>query len=108
MAKWYTVRRYGKYITDAAFSTGKEALAHYDKACRYELKRDNRDIAMFVYDDRFYKKYGSSEMMIFFNKKPVPKWPFCKYRNVAVECKKTKKRSKKEYGISGELHPFGL
>lgn len=108
MVKWYTVRRYGKHITDATFSTGKEALAHYDKVCKYESKHDNRDIAMFVRDDRFYEKYGHWEMMVFFNKKPVPKWPFCKYRNVAAEPKKSKSKSKSEYGIKGKLKPFGL
>ena len=99
MVRWYVVRRYGKRITDATFSTGKEALEHYDKACRYEVKRDNKDIAMFVYDSSYYGKYGSGEMMIFFNKKPVPKWPFSKYRNVAITGKKTKKSVPAPFGL---------
>lgn len=108
MTRWYTVRRYGKHITDATFDTGKEALEHYDKVCKFELKRDNRDIAMFIYDSDYYRKWGHAEMMIFFNKKPVPNWPFCKYRNVAIDGKKTKSKNKSEYGIKGKLRPFGL
>ena len=108
MVKWWIVRRYGKYVIDTTYDTAKEALAMYDKACKYEtsyahkFNTSERAIALFKYDPtaRFNKKINSFETMLYYSKKPLPNWPGVRYRNV----KDAKKKSKtNEFGLDWNL-----
>lgn len=97
MARYWIVRRYGKYITNnVTYGDSKEALSLYDKACKYEENKarkfgnDPCPIALFLYDPsaRFNKKINSFETMVYYSQRPLPKWPGVRYRNVKVEPKK--------------------
>ena len=91
MAKWWTVRKYGKYVVDKTFTSGKEARDYYDLACKDEKK--GRAIALFIYDSsKRFGKYGSSDTMLYYSKKPLPNgWVYLKYRNVKEEPKNENK-----------------
>lgn len=108
MTKWWTVRRYGKYIIDTNFDSAKEALEMYDKACKYEINyarkfnTSERAIALFKHDPsaRFNKKINSLDTMLYYSKKPLPSWPGVRYRNV----KDAKKQPKtNEFGLDLNL-----
>ena len=109
MAKWWAVRRYGKYVTDAIYNNAKEALEMYDKACKHEVNyarkfdTSERPIALFKYDPsaRFNRKINSSETMLYYSQKPLPKWPGVRYRNVK-DAKKKQSRTN-DFGLNWNL-----
>ena len=110
MVKYWIVRRYGRYITDATPDNAKEALELYDKACRYEENKAKEfgsepyPIALFKYDPsaRFNKKIGSFETMLYYSQRPLPNWPGVRYRNVKVEPKKKTSRTN-DFGLDWNL-----